>query len=78
MRRPTADEFVPLPWYNWDARPDTVPLDLDECATALYLANGDIKAAAARLKITVAQLNRCIRKWPRLQRLIVELAAPSG
>jgi hypothetical protein len=36
MRRPTADEFVTLPWYNWDARPETVPLSEEEAETALF------------------------------------------
>ena len=76
MRRPTADEFVTLPWYNWDARPDTVPLDDNECATAIYLDNGDINKAAMRLRITVARLNKSIRKSPKLQRLIAALAEP--
>jgi hypothetical protein len=71
--RPSPDEFVPLPWFPWDSRPDTVPLDTDEIATALYLANGDLQAAAALLKVTVAQLKKPIRKTPRLQQLIERL-----
>jgi hypothetical protein len=78
MRKPEPSEFTPLPWYSWDARPDTVPLDDDECATAIYLDNGDINKAAMRLRITRAKLNRAIRKSPQLQRLIAALAEPSG
>jgi hypothetical protein len=46
-RRPSPEEFVPLPWFPWETRPETLPLDDDEVATALYLANGDLKEAAA-------------------------------
>jgi hypothetical protein len=78
MRRPTTDEFVTLPWYNWDARPETVPLSEEEAETALFLAQGDIKRAADVLKVTPARLNKVIRKSYGLQRLIAALAEPSG
>jgi hypothetical protein len=76
MRRPTADEFVTLPWYNWDARPETVPLSEEEAETALFLAQGNIKRAADLLKVTPARLNKSIRKSYGLQRLIAALAVP--
>jgi hypothetical protein len=69
-RKPEPYEFLPLPCYFWDSRPDTVPLGHEEVATALYLAKGDLKAAAARLKVTVPRLMRLIRKDLRLKRLI--------
>jgi hypothetical protein len=75
-RKPEPDEFVPLPYFPWKSRPDSLPLDTDEIATALYLANGDLKAAAARLKVTVAQLRKTIRKTPFLQRLIERSRTP--
>ena len=74
MRKPDPSEFTPLPWYSWDARPDTVPLSLEEAETALFLDGGNVGKAAARLKITPAKLNRTIRKSPQLQRLIATLA----
>jgi hypothetical protein len=77
MRRPTADEFVTLPWYNWDARPETVPLSEEEAETAIYLANGDLNTAASLVKVTRARLNRAIRKYPRLQQLVAVLAETS-
>jgi hypothetical protein len=40
MSYPTPDEFVPLPYYPFEARPDSIPLDVDECATALFLGGG--------------------------------------
>jgi hypothetical protein len=74
---PQPDEFEPLAFYPWLRRPSTVPLTSDEVATALYLANGDLQAAAARLKVTVAQLKKPIRKTPSLQHLIERLREPS-
>jgi hypothetical protein len=46
IARPSPDEFVQLPYGPWDSRPETLPLDVDECATALFLANGNVKGAA--------------------------------
>jgi hypothetical protein len=76
MAKPDPSEFLPLPYFVWDSRPETLPLDVEECATALYLADGDLKAAAALLKVTVAQLRKPIRKTHRLQVLVEQLRAP--
>lgn len=65
-------EFLPLPYYNWDQRPDTLPLDVDECATAIHLSDGDVLEAAALLKVPIIRLNRIIRHNPRLQRILEE------
>jgi hypothetical protein len=67
-------EFLPLPYYAWERRPPTVPLDPEECATALYLADGELEIAAATLKVEPLRLIRIIRRTPRLQRLHAELA----
>ena len=75
MREYSAAEFVPLPYFGWDSRPETLDLDVEECATAIYLAKGDIRAAAARLKVTSARLNKLLRRAPKLQRLCSDLAA---
>jgi hypothetical protein len=63
------EEFIPLPFYPWDSRPPSLPLDPDECATAIHIAKGDIPAAAALLKVPEFRLNRQIRHHPRLQRV---------
>jgi hypothetical protein len=76
MRRPTPDEFLPLPFFPYQERPLTIPLDVEECATAIYLKNGDLAAAAARLKVTPARLNKVVRASPRLMRLKAVLLAP--
>jgi hypothetical protein len=69
-RERDASEFLPLPYFPWLSRPETLPLDPDEAATALYLAKGNPAAAAALLKVSPARLNRVVRRSPRLQRLV--------
>jgi hypothetical protein len=76
MSRPSHDEFLPLPYFPWLSRPETLPLDVEEAATALYLDGGDVKAAASRLKVLVTQLKKIVRRSPRLQRLSDNLAGP--
>jgi hypothetical protein len=65
-------EFAPLPFYPWDERPPTLPLDPDECATAIHLAQGDLPNAAALLRTPLHKLNRQVAHHPRLQRVIAE------
>lgn len=65
-------EFTPLPYYPWSERPITVPLDQDECATALHLAHGSLPAAANLLKVPLVRLARMLRSSPRLQRVLDE------
>ena len=74
ITRPVPEEFVQLPYFPWDTRPSTVPLDADECATAIYLANGKLDRAAELLKIDQRQLKKMIRRIPRLRHLLVRLA----
>jgi hypothetical protein len=63
------------PFYPWESRSETYPLDEDEVATALYLANGDLKAAAALLKVSLSRLKKPIRRIPRLQHLLERMRA---
>jgi hypothetical protein len=65
-------EFAPLPYYPWDERPSTLPLDADECATAIHLANGDLALASQLLKIPIVRLTRLVKQSPRLQRILDE------
>jgi hypothetical protein len=76
MTKPDASEFSPLPRYAWDSRPETFPLSVEESESALYLAGGDLKGAADLLRVTVAQLNKLIRKTHRLQSLIKRMPEP--
>jgi|HubBroStandDraft_5_1064220.scaffolds.fasta_scaffold83164_2 hypothetical protein len=65
-------EFAPLPFYPWDERPETLPLDQDEAATAIYLARSELIEAAQLLKVPVIRLTRLIKHSPRLQRIFDE------
>lgn len=64
-------EFAPLPYYPWDERPPSLPLDVDETATAIHLAQ-NLPAAAQLLKVPLIRLTRLIRAHPRLQRVLEE------
>jgi hypothetical protein len=68
-------EFLPLPYYNWESRPSHLPLDVEEVATSLYLAQGIIGRAAERLRTEPLKVVRAIARSPRLQRLHAELAS---
>jgi hypothetical protein len=73
MTKPSANEFLPLPYFPWTSRPETLPLSIDEIETALFLDQGHLDKAAARLKVTEKRLKRSIRGTPRLQLLIERL-----
>lgn len=66
------EEFAPLPYYPFDERPDSLPLTIDEAATAIHLARGDEVAASSLLKVDVRRLQRLIRGVPRLKRIYEE------
>ena len=68
-------EFLPLPYYSWETRPITVPVDIEEAATALYLHGGVVSDAAERLRIPSLKLQRIIDRSPRLTRLHKELVS---
>ena len=68
-------EFLPLPYYNWEVRPANLQLDDDECATSLYLSDGVIEDASRLLRVPPLRLTRAILRSPRLARLHRELAA---
>ena len=67
--------FCLCPYYPYDRRPSTTPIDVEECATALYLAEGEIALAAQTLKVEPLRLVRVIRRSPRLTRLHQELVS---
>ena len=70
---PMDDEFLPLPYFPWEVRPSTMRLEVEECATALYLSSGVISEAAGRLRVHPLRLVRAIRLSERLGRLHGEL-----
>jgi hypothetical protein len=65
-------EFVSLPEYHWDERPVTLPLDTEECATAIHLSHGSLPSAAKLLKVSEIRLKRLVKQSPRLQRVLEE------
>jgi hypothetical protein len=69
------DEFLPLPYYPYEVRPSHISIDEDEAATALYLAEGEIELAAAKLRVEPLRLQRVLNRSPRLTRLHAELVS---
>jgi hypothetical protein len=66
------DDLLPLPYFPWDARPSGVPLDIEECRTALWLNRGNVTKASERLKISPGRLRTFVNSSPRLQRECLE------
>lgn len=59
-------DLVPLPTMPYNMRPDSLPLDIEECRTALWQSRGNVTEAAKRLKISSARLRNFIKKSPYL------------
>lgn len=55
-----------IPTQPWDERPSDLPLRVEECRTALWIEQGNVAKAAARLKVTAHRLRRFIQNSPRL------------
>lgn len=56
----------------WDSRPDALPLDVEECRTALWRCQGNVTKAAQMLKVNPSRLRRFVANSPRLSEEIVE------
>lgn len=67
-------DLVPIPTSPWDERPDELPLDTDECRTALWLARGNITQAAETLKVTSGRLRRFVKNSAFLSAEMAEAA----
>lgn len=59
-------DLIPLPTQPWDERPLSLPLDVEECRTALWMAVGNVTEAAQILKVSSSRLRNFIRCSPRL------------
>lgn len=59
-------DLVPLPTMPYDVRPDDLPLDVEECRTAIWKARGNISEAALYLKVSSVRLRRFVAASPRL------------
>lgn len=56
----------------WDQRPDALPLDVEECRTALWATRGNITKAAKMLKIPSDRMRRFVKNSPRLSATVEE------
>lgn len=56
----------------WDVRPTELPLDIEECRTAIWLSNGNVTEAAKVLKIPSGRLRQFVRKSPYLSAEVAE------
>jgi hypothetical protein len=59
-------DLQPIPTQPWDERPDSLPLQVEEVRTALWLESGSIPKAAIRLKVASHRLRRFVSNSPRL------------
>lgn len=62
------DDLTTLPTMPYDERPESSPLDIEECRTALWLNKGNITDAAAMLKVRSSRLRSFVKASPYLQR----------
>lgn len=60
------NDLVPLPTMPYDERPSELPLDIQECRTALWRCRGNISNAAELLKTSSNRLRNFVKKSPYL------------
>lgn len=56
------DDLVPLPTAPYPERPISLPLDVEECRTAIWRCRGNITQAAELLKVTSLRLRDFVNK----------------
>ena len=62
------DNLRPLPTMPYDERPVELPLDAEECRTAIWRCEGNISQAAQLLKVTSVRLRSFVNKSAYLMR----------
>ena len=67
-------DLVSLPTMPYSERPAELPLDTEECRTAIWMAAGNITEAAKLLKITSIRLRNFVKKSPYLSAEMQEAA----
>ena len=67
-------DLVALPTMPYSERPVELPLNVEECRTAVWMAAGNITEAAKLLKITSIRLRNFIKKSPYLSAEMQEAA----
>ena len=65
-------DLIPLPTMPWDNRPSELPLDIEECRTALWMTRGNITKAAKVMKVPSDRFRRFVRSSPRLSATVEE------
>lgn len=68
------NDLVALPTMPYSERPSELPLDIEECRTALWMARGNITDAAKLLKTTSIRLRNFVKKSPYLTAEMQEAA----
>jgi hypothetical protein len=74
MKNGLPEDLAPLPTQPWDVRPAELPLDVEECRTAIWRNSGNITRAASLLKIHPARLRAFVKQHDRLRREVEEAA----
>jgi hypothetical protein len=67
-------DLVALPTMPYSERPSELPLDTEECRTAIWMAAGNISEAAKLLKCTSIRLRNFVKKSPYLTAEMQEAA----
>ena len=67
-------DLVALPTMPYNERPAELPLDVEECRTAIWMASGNISEAAKLLKTTSIRLRTFVKKSPYLSAEVQESA----
>lgn len=56
------NDLVALPTMPYSERPLELPLDIEECRTAIWMSSGNVTEAAKLLKVTSVRLRSFIKK----------------
>ena len=67
-------DLVALPTMPYSERPLELPLDVEECRTALWMASGNVSEAAKLLKVASIRLRNFVKKSPYLSAEMQEAA----
>lgn len=62
------DNLTTLPTMPYTERPEDLPLDIEECRTALWMCRGNVTDAAALMKVRSSRLRAFVKASPYLQR----------
>lgn len=66
-------DLIALPTMPYDERPASLPMDIEECRTALWIVRGNVRDAAQLLKVSSLRLRNFIKTSRRLQDELKEM-----